>query len=171
MALFDFLSTDITDPGGGSGYGVLAPVDSSPSVPYAGYGVLLNAPADQSFFNFDMFGGSSILPDGSRLIDQRANTSFFNFDQSKVTASIFDVLKSGVEAAVKVGVQQAGDSINRNAQNKSIFGQLANSFRSTQTGREIQAASYATKAQNFLGNPIVWLVAVIGVIALFVMKR
>ena len=86
-------------------------------------------------FSLSMFGGGSIIPDGVTLIDQRSNTSFFGgvFDQSKVTASIFDVMKSGVEAAGKVGVQLAGDSINRNANQQGFLGSLARNFRSTST--------------------------------------
>lgn len=125
----------------------------------------------QSSFFADMFGGATLAPDGTALIDQRANTSFFTFDQSKVSASIFDVMKSGVEAATRVAVQRAGDSINSTAKQNSIWGQLAANFRSTKTGQQINAASYATRAQNFLMNPIVWLGAVVLIALLFVFKR
>lgn len=154
-----------------SGYGVLKPVEDSGLPSFAGYGVLQQTPADKQFFNLNLFGTPTILPDGSTLIDQRANTSFFNFDQSKVSASIFDVMKSGAEAITKVAIQQAGDSINRESKQKSIWGSLANNFRSTKTGQQIQAASYATQAQNFMMNPMVWLVAIIGIVALVVMRR
>ena len=171
MGFFDVPTFDTMPNIDTSGYGVLASVDNSIIPPFAGYGVLAETPVDQQFFNLNMFGSPTLLPDGAALIDQRANTSFFNFDQSKVSASIFDVMRSGAEAIAKVAIQQAGDSINREAKQKTIWGQLANNFRSTKTGQEIQTASYATQAQNFLMNPMIWLVAVIGIVALLFMRR
>ncbi len=135
----------------------------------AGAGVLeRGAP---SYFELEMFGTPNLNPDGVNLIDQRSNTSFFNFDQSKVSASIIDVMKSGAEAALRVGVQAASDSINRGSNQNTMLGSFLNNFRSTKTGAQIQAGAAASRAQAWLLNPIVW-VAGIGLVALvFVLRK
>ena len=133
----------------------------------AGGGVL--AQGAPSYFELNMFGSPNLQPDGVNLIDQRANTSFFTFDQSKVGASIFDVMKSGAEAALRVGVQAASDSINRESKNPTLMGSFLNNFRSTKTGAQIQAGAAATRAQAWLMNPMVWvggLVVIVGSVVL-----
>lgn len=155
-----------------------SPSDWSSYTPTSDYGVeaaiassnMALSDTQQSFAD-DMFGGATLQPDGTALIDQRANTSFFTFDQSKVSASIFDIMKSGVEAATKVAIQQSGDSINRQSKQNNIFGSFARNFRSTKTGQEIQAASLATQAQNFLMNPMIWMIASLGIVLLLMMRR
>ena len=141
----------------------------TPALP-AGGGVLLPAyaPKAPSYFELNMFGTPNMNTDGVNLIDQRANTSFFTFDQSKVTSSIFDVMKSGAEAAIRVGVQAAADSINRESKNPTLLGSFLNNFRSTKTGAQIQAGAMATRAQSWLMNPMVWLASLVAVGLLFV---
>ena len=157
MGLLDFFGdSDNTTP---SSYSMLP----------AGGGVL--ASGSPSYFELNMFGGPSTVPDGGRLIDQRANTSFFTFDQSKVSASVFDIMKSGVEAAARVGVQVAADSINRNANNKSITGSFLNNFRSTKTGAQVNAAAMATRAESFFMNPTVWLVSLVGLVGIVLLVK
>lgn len=155
------------------GSGVLAPVSEPAYAPqYISGGGVLKPQSGPSYLDFtELWGTPNVNPDGQNFVDQRANTSWSIFDQSKVSASLFDVMNSGVQAAGKVGVQYASDSINREAKQNSIFGSFARNFRSTKTGQQINAASYATQFQNFLMNPVVWLVAGLGVVALFVMKR
>lgn len=135
----------------------------------AGAGVM--AQGAPSYFELGMFGSPNMQTDGQNLIDQRSNTSFFTFDQSKVGASIFDVMKSGAEAALRVGVQVASDSINSNAQNKTPMGSFWNNFRSTKTGAQINTAAYATQAQAWLMNPIVWVVTLVGIALVVLMRK
>ena len=159
MGLLDFFGSDNN----------ATPSDYSMGAP--GSGVF--ASGGPSYFDLNMFGTPNLQTDGQNLIDQRSNTSFFTFDQSKIGASIFDVMKSGAEAAVRVGVQAASDSINRGAaQNKNnVFGSFLNNFRSTKTGAQINAAAYATSAQAWLMNPIVWVGAIVGLVLLLVLRK
>ena len=157
MGLLDFFGSDNN----------ATPSDYSMGAP--GSGVL--ASGGPSYFELNMFGTPNTQTDGVNLIDQRSNTSFFTFDQSKITSSIFDVMKSGAEAALRVGVQAASDSINRNAKNPSIFGSFLNNFRSTKTGAQINAAAYATSAQAWLMNPIVWVVAIVGILGVILLRK
>jgi len=157
MGLLDFFGSDNN----------ATPSDYSMGAP--GSGVL--ASGGPSYFELNMFGQPNLLTDGQNLIDQRSNTSFFTFDQSKVSSSIFDVMKSGAEAALRVGVQAASDSINRNSKNQGIVGSFLNNFRSTKTGAQINAAAYATSAQAWLMNPIIWIVAIVGVVLFFVVRK
>lgn len=155
--LLDFFGSD--DNATPSNYSMLPP----------GSGVL--AAGAPSYFELNMFGSPNLQTDGQNLIDQRANTSFFTFDQSKVAASIFDVMKSGAEAALRVGVQAASDSINRESKNPTLMGSFLNNFRSTKTGTQIQAGAAATRAQAWLMNPIVWVVALLGIVGVVLLRR
>ena len=116
-----------------------------------------------------LFPTPTLLTDGQTLIDTRSNVSFWDFDQSKITSSLQDVLGSVTQAAAKSGVQLASDAINRNANNSNpTIAGLFKNFQSTQTGTQIQAASLATRAQNFFANPMVWLgVVLVGAFFLF----
>lgn len=145
MGLFD--SVDTTIEGSFSGYAV-----PSFEIPSAG----------------SLFPMPTLLTDGQTLIEDRSNTSFWNFDQSKITAKLEDVLGSVTQAAAKSGIQLASDAINRNANNANpTIAGLFRNFQSTQTGAQIQTASMATRAQNFLMNPWLWLgVVVVGVFVL-----
>lgn len=162
---FNFWSTDNSP-----GSGVLAPTSEPNTYMPAGYGVL--APqSGPSYLDFtSMWGQPNIKTDGVNLIDQRANTGFSIFDQSKVSASIFDIMNSGVQAAGKVGVQLASDSINRQSNQSGLLGMFARNFRSTQTGQQINAAAYGTIFLNFLSNPMVWFAAIAGIGLLLVLK-
>jgi hypothetical protein len=167
MGLLDFFGSDNNETP--SNYVMASPVLDYTSAQAPGSGVL--AAGGPSYFELDMFGTPSTQPDGVTLLDSRSNTSFFTFDQSKVSASIFDVMKSGAEAALRVGVQTASDSINRNAKNPGIVGSFLNNFRSTKTGAQINAAAYATSAQAWLMNPVVWVVAIVGIAAVFLLRK
>lgn len=149
MGLFDSVDMDIE--GAFSGYNMSS--EGSYSIPSA----------------LQLFPTPTLLTDGQTLIDTRANVSFWDFDQSKISSSIQDVLGSVTQAAAKSGVQLASDAINRNANNSnSTIAGLFKNFQSTQTGAQIQTASIATRAQNFLANPLVWLgVVVVGAFLLF----
>jgi len=157
MGLLDFFGSDNN----------ATPSDYTMGAP--GSGVL--ASGGPSYFELNMFGTPNLQTDGVNLIDQRANTSFFTFDQSKVESSIFDVMKSGAEAALRVGVQAASDSINRNSKNQGIVGSFLNNFRSTKTGAQINAAAYATQAQAWIMNPIVWVVTIGGIGLFFLLRK
>lgn len=126
-----------------------------------------------SFDPGELFRTASVAPDGIQLINERANTSFWNFDQSKITNSLQDVLGSLTNAAVKTAIQKAGDSINTEANKNSASWMtgFAQNFRSTSTGAQINAASYATQVQNFFANPIVWFVGIILLGLLLFMRR
>lgn len=118
-----------------------------------------------------LFPTPTLLTDGQSLIDTRANVSFWDFDQSKITASLQDVLGSVTQAAAKSGVQLASDAINRNANNANpTIAGLFRNFQSTQTGVQIQTASMATRAQNFFANPMVWL-GVVAVGMFFLLRK
>jgi len=120
-----------------------------------------------SEFQTRMFPASN-QPDGAFLIDARSNTSFWNFDQSKINAVLSDVLSAGV----KSGIQFAADSVNRNQTNSNPYvSSLFRNFQSTQTGVQLNTASYATKFQNWLSDPIVWMFALLGVVMLVIVKR
>ena len=150
--------------------GLFDSVDTQLDSGYFGGSVLSGYDPSQNEFAQRMFGSPTIIPDGTTLIDQRANTSWFTFDQSKLTNSLFDVLKSGAEAAVKSGVQYASDAINKGSQQQNMFGSLFRNFRSTQTGAQISAASYATQAQNFLMNPVVWVIG-FGLVMIVLLRK
>jgi hypothetical protein len=126
-----------------------------------------------SFDPGELFRSASVEPDGIQLIDQRANSSWWDFDQSKITSSIQDVIGSVTQAAVKTAIQKSGDSINTqaNMNNSSWLTGFAQNFRSTQTGAQINAASYATQIQNFFANPIIWFVGIALVGMMLFMRR
>jgi hypothetical protein len=120
-----------------------------------------------------LFPPATLVPDGGFNLAQRSSgDSFWGFDQSKITASLQDVLGSVIQAGGKAAVQLTGDAINKqaNGQENSIWTSLARNFTSTKTGTQIQAASLATRAQNIIMNPMVWLAAV-GLVILFVVIR
>lgn len=144
--------------------------DTSVSGDFASYGdVSMSLPSIPSAQ--DLFPTPSFLTDGQSLVDSRSNTSFWNFDQAKVLSSLQDVLGSVAQAGVKSGIQFAGDAINRNANSPNAnVSSFFRNFQSTQTGAQIQAASYATRVQNFFANPIVWFV-IAGTGLLFFMSR
>jgi hypothetical protein len=139
--------------------GLFDSIDTTIQGSFGGYGGEWSIPSAQQ-----LFPTPTLLTDGQSLIDTRANVSFWDFDQSKITASLQDVLGSVTQAAAKSGVQLASDAINRNANNSnSAIAGLFKNFQSTQTGAQIQTASLATRAQNFFANPMVWLgVVVVG---------
>lgn len=120
-----------------------------------------------------LFPPMTLAPDGAIAGSLRSTgDSFWGFDQSKITASLQDVLGSVIQAGGKAAVQLTGDAINKaaNGQDNNIWTSLAKNFTSTKTGAQIQAASLATRAQNFFMNPMVWLGAV-GLMILFVVLR
>lgn len=147
--------------------GLFDSVDTTIEGSYAGYDFgAPSIPASQ-----DLFPTPTLLTDGQTLIDTRSNVSFWNFDQSKIQSTLQDVLGSVTQAAAKSGVQLASDAINRNANNANpTIAGLFRNFQSTQTGAQIQTASLATRAQNFLANPMVWL-GVVLVGAFFLLRK
>lgn len=147
--------------------GLFDSVDTTIEGAYSGYGNNSDIVIPKAT---DLFPTPTILTDGQSLIDQRANTSFWSFDQSKITASLGDVLGSVTQAATKTGVQLASDAINRNTNNSNpTIAAMFRNFQSTQTGAQIQAGAIATRAQNWLMNPMLWLGVV--VIAIFFLVR
>lgn len=123
--------------------------------------------------NPPLFPHATLAPDGaSSVLARSTGDSFWGFDQSKISASLSDVLGSVIQAGGKAAVQFTGDAINKqaNGQDNSIWTSLARNFTSTKTGAQIQAASMATRVQNFFFNPMVWL-ALVGAVILFVVLR
>lgn len=139
--------------------GLFDSIDTTIEGSYGGYDSGWSIPSAQH-----LFPTPTLLTDGQTLIDTRSNNSFWNFDQSKISATLQDVLGSVTQAAAKSGIQLASDAINRNANNANpAIAGLFRNFQSTQTGAQVQAASIATRTQNFFANPMVWLgVAVVG---------
>lgn len=112
-----------------------------------------------------------LLPGGNTDMGNRSNNTFWGLDQSKISASLSDVLGSVIQAGAKSAVQAAAGSINTAANGKpSTWQSLANNFRSTSTGAQINAGAQAFSIQNFFANPIVWF-GVIGVVILFFVVR
>lgn len=103
----------------------------------------------------------------------RSNNTWWGVDQSKITASLADVLGSVVQAGAKSAVQAAAGSINSAANGKSnnLLTSWAQNFRSTATGAQINAGAHAFSIQNFFANPMVWFALVGGVILFFVVRR
>jgi hypothetical protein len=102
----------------------------------------------------------------------RSNNTWWGLDQSKITASLSDVLGSVLQAGAKTAVQAAAGSINSAANGKpSGLQSLAANFRSTATGVQINAGAQAFSFQNFVSNPLVWFGTVVVVILFFVLKR
>lgn len=111
-------------------------------------------------FEQRMFGTIDTAPMGEYDIAYRSNTSFWDFDQSKITAGIYDVINSGIEAGGRLAIQSASDAINSGTKSSNPWlSGFSQNFQSTKTGAQINAASYATKVQNFFANPIVWFSA------------
>ena len=114
----------------------------------------------------------SLSPSGMTDASHRTNVSFWGFDQSKISASLADVLGSVVQAGAKSAVQAAAGSINTTANGKpSAWQSLANNFRSTKTGAQINAGAQAFSIQNFFANPLVWFGLIAAVILFFVVRR
>jgi len=123
--------------------------------------------------SFSLFNAPSFEPDGGQLIDSRSNSSFWNFDQSKITNGLFDVLGSVGSAAAKTAIQGTADQINTGANQQGQLGAFFRNFQSTQTGAQLNAASYATRIQNWFANPVVWLMGVglLGLVIYTKLKR
>lgn len=102
----------------------------------------------------------------------RSNNTWWGVDQSKISASLADVLGSITQAGAKSAVQYAAGSINTAANGKpSGWQSFANNFRSTATGVQINAGARAFSVQNFFANPMVWFALVGGVVLFFVVRR
>jgi len=75
------------------------------------------------------------LPGGAAFVDSRANNEFpISFDQSKISSSVFDIIKSGV--------QGAGEALNTpGAAGSSFWSNLTQAgwrnFTSTKTGAQV----------------------------------
>lgn len=109
---------------------------------------------------------------GSIDLANRSNTTFWGVDQSKITASLADVLGSVIQAGTKTAIQAAAGSINSAANGKpSGLQSLMANFRSTATGAQINAGAQAYSIQNFLANPVVWFGAVAAVILFFILRK
>lgn len=104
------------------------------------------------------------------VVEPQGVLASWDFDQSKITASLQDVIGSAVQATGKAGVQYAAGQINAGANTKGSLQTWFQSFQATKTGAQINAASYASQAQNFLANPVLWLF-LIGGAFLFLMSR
>jgi len=114
----------------------------------------------------------SVFPAGSTDASNRSNTTFWGFDQSKITASLSDVLGSVVQAGAKTAIQAAAGSINTAANGQpSGIQSFFNNFRSTATGAQINAGAQAFSIQNFFANPIVWFGAVAAVVLFFILRK
>jgi hypothetical protein len=109
---------------------------------------------------------------GSIDLENRSNNTWWGVDQSKITASLADVLGSVVQAGAKTAINAAAGSINSAANGKpSGLQALAANFRSTATGLQINAGAQAFSIQNFFSNPMVWFALVGGVILFFVVRK
>ena len=110
-------------------------------------------------------------PSGVYDIESRSS-SWWDYDQSKISASLQDVLGSVVQAGAKSAVQKAADSINTGSNNKNpTIAEFFRNFSSTKTGAQVQAGAMGTRALNIISNPILWLVLVGGTIAFFVLRK
>lgn len=162
MGYFDFSvpsffgDTPTPDMGGA---GVLAPQQgTSWDIPYV---------AEVPWYQPPGFSTGGVID-----LANRSNNTWWGVDQSKITASLADVLGSVVQAGAKSAIQAAAGSINSAANGKpSGWQSFANNFRSTATGAQINAGSQAFAFQNFIANPIVWFGAVAAVILFFVVRR
>lgn len=158
FAVPDFFGSSVASDMGGNG--VLAPqTGTSWDIPYVE--------------EVPWYQPPSLLPGGATELSSRTNSvNFWGLDQSKITASLADVLGSVVQAGAKTATQYAAGSINSAANGKpSGLQALAANFRSTATGAQINAGATAFSIQNFVANPMVWFVLVGGVILFFVLRR
>lgn len=128
------------------------------------------------FSSVDALDSSTLFPittspSGVYDIESRSS-SWWDYDQSKITASLQDVLGSVVQAGAKSAVQKAADSINTGSNNKNpTIAEFFRNFSSTKTGAQVQAGAMGTRALNIISNPILWLVLVGGTIAFFVLRK
>lgn len=162
MGYFDFsvptfFGADTSTDMGGSG--VLAPQQgTSWDIPYVA--------------EVPWYTPPSLATGGTIDLANRSNNTWWGVDQSKITATLADVLGSVVQAGAKTAINAAAGSMNTAANGKpSGLQALAANFRSTATGMQINAGAQAFSIQNFFANPMVWFALVGGVILFFVVRK
>lgn len=129
-------------------------------------------------YNFDLnFGaGNGLATGGTVESTQRANDSFFGFDQSKISASVFDVMNSlgttVMNTAGKAAGKALGDAISPPADSQNQF--LRNfftSFSGTKTGQQVQNQAIMGNIAGIFSSPIVWVVSIAGIVAILLLRK
>jgi len=93
------------------------------------------------------------LPGGAAYVDSKANNEFpISFDQSKISASITDILKSGVSGV--------GEALNTpGAAGQSFWSNITQAgwrnFTSTKTGAQVQKSLIGGQLQSMFSNPTI----------------
>lgn len=125
-------------------------------------------------FNYGPFSTSQYsgapVPDGAVATTERANASSW-FDQSKLTASFFDVLNAGI-GAVKETIAQESQG---GTPGKSFFDVFKQSgldlFSSSKTGQAFRGEVIDSQFRLLMQNPITWVALTAVAIGAFVLLR